>query len=222
MTHRTAKRAPRLRRCVPCLSISVKRVGLKDNGDDLFWLPATSVVDWKQNIVATFDGSSEVGRVLFFNDLDALYEVVEFEDPAISAKAGGDPSEMIVALGLHIASDLLRATGLRAEGQNLRHQSAFEAYIRDRDFKRTGLKPLSIRLLLNKAQLPDLTEALSIIAERDEASVINPNAFFAQALGGAADMSRRPNSVAGLADAALADAFQFLNIWKVCPTNRGL
>lgn len=82
----------------------------------------------------------------------------------------------------------------------------FEAYIGDRDFKRTGLKPLSIRLLLNKDQLSDLTEALTIIAEHGEASVINPNEFFAQVLGAAADMSRRPSNVAGRADATIADA----------------
>lgn len=495
------------------------QVGLNDRGDALFWLPKDTVVDWKQNIVATFDGSSEVGRVLFFNNLDSLYDVVESEDPSIPARnlrieaekaeGGGEPSETIIALGPRetidqrqnlyvmpileseeailenganinllkvavarinrqdpkpdidaphsapddfrksykagvvfvvdttismepyirgtrdaletilrkvegsdaanaisfgligyrdnlnaapglgydvktfvnltdgaspaaflsgiaqmseanttsrnfredsfkgveyaisamnwdgfnarfivlvtdagprVAGDPLSATGLSAEGLNsivkerlgaviavmhLRtnrgtkdHESAelayraltrqpnqsalyipvqngdpeeyrdgaqrlagmivdqvvafrggekhqdfaedqpdddplksaigaagrtmqlaflgrtqgvkapdvFEAYIGDRDFKRTGLKPLSIRLLLNKAQLSDLTEALSIIAERGEASVINPNEFFAQVLGAAADMSRRPSNVAGRADATLADA----------------
>jgi len=495
------------------------QVGLDEKGTELFWLPKTAVVDWKQNIVATFDGSSEVGRVLFFNDLDSLYEVVESEDPSVpdrtlraeaeTAENGGDVSETIIALGPRetidqrqnlyvmpilgseeailenganinllkvavarvnrqgpqpdinaphsapseirkvfkagvvfvvdttismepyirgtrdaleailqsvegssasdaisfgligyrdnlsgapslgydvktfvdldegsssaaflsgiaqmseadttsrnfredsfkgveyaisamnwegynarfivlvtdagprVATDPLSATGLSAEGLNsivkerlgaaiavmhLRtdrgakdHESAelayraltkqanqsalyfpvkdgnpniyrkeaqrlaglivgqvvsfregaepkdfaenqpnsdvlenaigaagrtmqlaflgrtrgveapdvFEAYIGDRDFKRTGLKPLSIRLLLNKAQLSDLTEALSIIAERGEASVINPNEFFAQVLGAAADMSRRPNNVAGRADATIADA----------------
>lgn len=82
----------------------------------------------------------------------------------------------------------------------------FEAFVSDRDFERTGLKPLSIRLLLNKAQLSDLTEALTLIAERGEASVINPNEFFAQVLGAAADMSRSPDDVAGRADATLAQA----------------
>ncbi|WP_456385717.1 vWA domain-containing protein [Profundibacter sp.] len=495
------------------------QVGLNDTGGELFWLPENTVVDWKQNIVATFDGSSEVGRVLFFNDLDSLYDVVESEDPSIvardlrieaeKAESGGAPSETIIALGPRqtidqrqnlyvmpildseeailenganinllkvavaridrqdpapkintphaapdsfrkgykagvvfvvdttismepyirgtrdaletilrqvegsaasdaisfgligyrdnlsvapgleydvktfvnltegsssaaflsgiaqmseadttsrnfredsfkgveyaisamnwegfdarfivlvtdagprVAGDPLSATGLNAVGLNsivkeslgaaiavmhLRtnrgrkdHESAelayraltrqanqsalyfpvqngdpekyrdgaqrlaglivnqvvafrggekhqdfaedqpnndplenaigaagrtmqlaflgrtqgiaapdvFEAYIGDRDFKRTGLKPLSIRLLLNKAQLSDLTEALSIIAERGEASVINPNEFFAQVLGAAADMSRRPSNVAGRADATIADA----------------
>jgi serine/threonine-protein kinase PpkA len=82
----------------------------------------------------------------------------------------------------------------------------FEAYVADRDFQRLGLKPLSIRLLLNKAELSDLTQALKIIVERGEASVINPNEFFAQVLGAAADMSRRPDKVAGRADATLAEA----------------
>jgi serine/threonine-protein kinase PpkA len=82
----------------------------------------------------------------------------------------------------------------------------FEAYVSDRDFERTGLKPLSIRLLINKAQLSDLTEALTVIAERGEASVINPDEFFAQVLGAAADMSRNPDDVARRADATLAEA----------------
>ena len=90
--------------------------------------------------------------------------------------------------------------------QGVEAPDVFEAYIGDRDFQRTGLKPLSIRILLNKAQLSDLTEALTIIVDNGEKSVINPNEFFAQILGAAADMSRRPNNVAERADATIADA----------------
>lgn len=92
----------------------------------------------------------------------------------------------------------------RTEG--VQAPDVFEAYVADRDFQRLGLKPLSINLLLNKAELSDLTQALKIIVERGEASVINPNEFFAQVLGAAADMSRRPDNVAGRVDATLAEA----------------
>ena len=33
------------------------QVGADDDGGDLFWLPASAVTEWRQNIVATFEGS---------------------------------------------------------------------------------------------------------------------------------------------------------------------
>ena len=91
-------------------------VGPNDKGTALFWLPKASVVDWKQNIVATFEGSSTLGRLLFFKDYDAAYDVVESENPAaaadklrsqaLKAEAGGPPSTDVVALGPRKTVDL--------------------------------------------------------------------------------------------------------------------
>lgn len=135
-----------------------------------------------------------VGQVVLFRGGETHQDFAEdqpADDPLESAIGAAGRTMQLAFLG--------RSQGVKAP-------DVFEAYIGDRDFRRTGLKPLSIRLLLNKAQLSDLTEALTIIAQRGEESVINPNEFFAQVLGGAADMSRRPNNVAGRADATLADA----------------
>lgn len=81
----------------------------------------------------------------------------------------------------------------------------FEAYVADRDFARTNLKPLSIRLLISKAQLSDLEAALTLIIEKAEENVITPRDFFDQVVAAAAAMSRRPEEVAASADATLAD-----------------
>lgn len=85
------------------------QVGPDDAGNGLFWIPASAASDWKQNIVATFEGSENIGRLIFFRDLDAAYDVVEAEAPAIAAEqmrqvataaeAGGQPSDKVVALG---------------------------------------------------------------------------------------------------------------------------
>ncbi len=92
------------------------QVGVDNRGTDLFWIPAAASVAWRQNIVATFEGSENVGRVLFFADEDAAYDTVESEDPARSAAAlrdsaraaeeGGPPSEQVVALGPRATPDL--------------------------------------------------------------------------------------------------------------------
>lgn len=81
----------------------------------------------------------------------------------------------------------------------------FEAVVADRDFDRPGLKPLSIRVLISKSELSDLQEALKIIVQSAEDNVIDPDKFFAQVLGAAADMSRSPDKVKRCADASLAD-----------------
>lgn len=133
-------------------------------------------------------------------------------DQVVSFREGAEPKDFSENQPENPLQNAIGAAGRTMQlaflgrTQGVKAPDVFEAYIGDRDFKRTGLKPLSIRLLLNKAQLSDLTEALTIIAERGEASVINPNEFFAQVLGAAADMSRRPSNVAGRADATIAEA----------------
>ena len=92
------------------------QVGADETGAELFWLPQDSVIDWKQNIVATFEGSANIDRLLFFRDLDAAYEVVESEAPAVDAgrlrqqalrsESGGVASEKVVALGPRETVDL--------------------------------------------------------------------------------------------------------------------
>lgn len=82
----------------------------------------------------------------------------------------------------------------------------FRAVVADRDFNRTGLKPLSIRVLLTKSDLSDLQEALKIIVEKAEENVIDPDKFFAQVLGAAADMSRTPDKVSRRSAESIAEA----------------
>lgn len=92
------------------------QVGRDDRGDDLFWVEAEATVAWRQNIVATFEGSENLGRVLFFANEDAVYTAVESEDPArtagemrqaaLQAEQGGGASEDVVALGPRATPDL--------------------------------------------------------------------------------------------------------------------
>ena len=82
----------------------------------------------------------------------------------------------------------------------------FEAYVSDRDFDRTGLKPLSIRVLITKAQLSALFDAMKIIIEKGEENIIDPDQFFDQVLGAAADMSRNPDEVSRQSEPSLAQA----------------
>lgn len=92
----------------------------------------------------------------------------------------------------------------RVEGEQA--PDVFEAYVADRDFDRPGLRPLSIRVLISKAQLSALYDALSIIIEQGEENMIDPAQFFTQVLGAAADMSRNPDQVTRRADTTLAEA----------------
>ncbi|WP_299845562.1 vWA domain-containing protein [uncultured Roseovarius sp.] len=82
----------------------------------------------------------------------------------------------------------------------------FEAYVADRDFDRPGLKPLSIRLLLTKSQLSDLSEAMRVIFEKGEENILSSDQMFSEVLSAAADMARRPEKVARNADTTLAEA----------------
>ena len=94
------------------------QVGASDKGEDLFWMEAKSGTVWRQNIVATFEGSESLGRVLFFRDIDSVYEVIEseqpdipateFRDQALAAETSGEPAEDIVALGPRATPDLRR------------------------------------------------------------------------------------------------------------------
>lgn len=92
------------------------RVGKDDEGADTFWVVADKTTEWRQNIVATMEGSENLGRVLFFANEDAVFNAVESEDlsitvaamrdAAIAAEQGGPPSEDIVALGPRATPDL--------------------------------------------------------------------------------------------------------------------
>ena len=133
-------------------------------------------------------------------------QVVSFRDgekPGDFEKDNAGDDELKRALG---AAGRTMQLAFLGKTEGVKAPDVFEAYVSDRYFLRTGLKPLSIRLLLNKAELSDLTQALKIIVERGEASVINPNEFFAQVLGAAADMSRRPDNVASRSESTLAEA----------------
>jgi serine/threonine-protein kinase PpkA len=92
----------------------------------------------------------------------------------------------------------------RVEGEQA--PDVFEAFVADRDFDRPGLRPLSIRVLISKAQLSALYDALNIIIEQGEENMIDPAQFFTQVLGAAADMSRNPDQVIRRADTTLAEA----------------
>lgn len=92
------------------------RVASGEAGEDSFYIPAAAAIDWKQNIVATFEGSENLGRLMFFDSLDSAYDVVEAEDPAAAAapmraaaeaaEAGGPASDAVVALGPATTVDL--------------------------------------------------------------------------------------------------------------------
>ena len=92
------------------------RIAAADDGKDQFYVPASSTVDWKQNIVATFEGSENLGRLMFFDSFDSAYDVVEAENPALAAapllaaaevaERDGTASDTIVALGPRNAVDL--------------------------------------------------------------------------------------------------------------------
>lgn len=94
------------------------QVGTGDTGEDLFWVKTDVTVEWRQNIVATFEGTENVGRVIFFADEDAVYDAVESENPAqaaqdaraeaLAAEQSGGGSERVAALGPRATPDLRR------------------------------------------------------------------------------------------------------------------
>lgn len=157
---------------------------------------------------------------------EPLYFPVEDGDPALYQMVAQQLATLIVEQVAAFrgggsaeprAGDDAMAGALRSAGRAMelaylgrvegtRAPDVFEAYVADRDFARPGLKPMSIRLLLTKAQLSDLEEALGLIVDRAEASVLKPDEFFEQVLGAAADMSRSPERVARRGDTTIADA----------------
>ncbi|MEM8698566.1 MAG: vWA domain-containing protein, partial [Pseudomonadota bacterium] len=83
----------------------------------------------------------------------------------------------------------------------------FEGWIADRDFRNNGVKPIEVRLLVNRSQMSDLYEAMRLVVEKGEESGLEPTTFFQKVLTAAAEMSRRPDNVAAIAeDASIADA----------------
>ncbi|WP_342070375.1 vWA domain-containing protein [Yoonia algicola] len=92
------------------------QVGYGDAGEDLFWIAANAATPWRQNIVATFEGSENLGRLLFFGNENAVYDAIESENPArtaaemrdaaLAAEQGGAPSEDVIALGPRATPDL--------------------------------------------------------------------------------------------------------------------
>lgn len=91
------------------------RIGSGDEGKDLFWIPTKNAIDWRQNIVAVFETSANLERLLFFRDLDDIYDVIESEAPevdakrlrdeALAAERGEGDSDVVVALGPEHAID---------------------------------------------------------------------------------------------------------------------
>ncbi|GFE64095.1 vWA domain-containing protein [Litoreibacter roseus] len=133
-------------------------------------------------------------------------------DQVVSFRKGTEPEDFPksapnseFARALSSAGRTMQLAYLGRE-QGTEAPDVFEAYVADRDFDRTGLKPLSIRLLLTKSELSDLDEALKIIIEQQEENILNPTEFFSQVLGAAADMSRRPDEVSRRSDLSLAEA----------------
>lgn len=159
----------------------------------------------------------------------SLYYPIEGGDPAlysreaqnlgelianqvIAFRSGEDPEDFPDASANTEFTEALRSAGQTMQLAYLGAQTGteapdvFEAWVADRDFARQGLKPLSVRLLLNKQDLSDLYEALELIIEKQEENIITPGEFFAQVLGAAADMSLKPEDVAERGSTTLSDA----------------
>lgn len=141
----------------------------------------------------------------------ATQQVLDFrtggvaDDPGGSAIQDAPESSDSFGAALRSAGRTMQLAFLgRAAGTTA--PDVFEAYVADRDYDRPGLAPLSIRLLVNKSELSDLTEAMTIIFEKGEENILEPDQMFSQILSAAADMSRRPDQVARNADTTLAEA----------------
>lgn len=145
-------------------------------------------------------GSMLVGQVAAFRENPS--SVLE-DGATLIPEEGGDPDNVFAGLASAGRAMQLAFLG-RVDGETA--PDVFEAYVADRDFDRTGLRPLSIRVLISKTQLSALYDALKIIVEKGEENVIDPEQFFAQVLGAAADMSRSPDKVARRAETTLAQA----------------
>lgn len=181
-------------------------------------------------------GESRYSELTSFPNLPPLYFPVENGDPALYQEAAGKLARVIIgqvgnAQGAAVAeggtddaltaavSAAMQRTELQYLGarEGTRAPDVFEAVVVDRDFDRQGMKPVSIRLLIDKAQLSDLSEALKIIVDKAETNVLDPDKFFTQVLGAAADMSRRPDAVSGREDETLAEAVSITELLEGLP-----
>ncbi|MEO1550398.1 MAG: vWA domain-containing protein [Pseudomonadota bacterium] len=151
------------------------------------------------------DGDPEI----YTREAQALGQLIA--DQVIEFRSGKDPEEFPDANDDTSFAKALRSAGRTMQLAYLGSQNGveapdvFEAWVADRDFARQGLKPLSVRLLINKADLSNLNEALELIIEQQEDNIISPNEFFSGVLGAAADMSRKPEDVTLRGDTNLAD-----------------
>lgn len=131
-----------------------------------------------------------------------------------AASAASEDTPIVAAVGAAMKTTQLQYLGAQAGTEA---PDVFEAVVVDRDFSRQGLKPVSVRLLINKAQLSDLSEALTIIVDKAEANILDPDKFFTQVLGAAADMSRRPDAVSDRQDETLAEAISISELLEGLP-----
>ena len=94
------------------------QVGPDDKGETLFWIEESKTTQWRQNIVATFEGKEDMDRVIFFTSEDPVYDILESETPeipageyreeALEAEKTKTQSENIAALGPEVTPDLRR------------------------------------------------------------------------------------------------------------------
>lgn len=92
------------------------RVSASDKDGTDFWLSADEVLDWKQNIVLTFEKHGDFDRMLMFRDVDDVYSLVEAEDPAmvaqsargkaLAAERGEGDAGAVIGLGPRTSVDL--------------------------------------------------------------------------------------------------------------------
>lgn len=93
----------------------------------------------------------------------------------------------------------------------------FRAWISDRDYEQQNKKTLSIRLLINKSQLSDLSQAIERIITLAEENVLSPDQFFRQILSASASMSRRPEDVTLSSESTIASTAQIADYLEGLP-----
>lgn len=93
------------------------RVATTETGDDSFWMPESQATQWRQTIVLKFTTLGDFDRLLIFDTIDAVYDVIESEDPAYDAEqlrrdaeaslqAGRPNDRNVLALGPELGVDL--------------------------------------------------------------------------------------------------------------------
>lgn len=92
------------------------RLGSSENGGEQFWAPAAETIVWRQTIVMKFTTLGDFDRLMFFDDLDPLYDLVESEGPAedadvlrrraLAAEQRGGDAAPVLALGPELGVDL--------------------------------------------------------------------------------------------------------------------